>query len=152
MKVSKVEYKVIKRKSNDDYSFEFGKTGTLTSEERQVQLNEEFIFVRVHTTDGAIHNDLHLEVQPKTSVLSEAKSNRITKPGIPLNILMIGLDSMSRSTFTRKMPRLHKRLMDDPSSFILKGYGVVGDGTPPAQIAMLVGRAPEDLPEARPSA
>ena len=152
VKVTKVEYKTVKRKPKDDYSFSYGKSGTLTSKEREVELNEEFVQVKVHTEDGAVQKDFHLEVQPKKRVLANAKSNSRTKPGIPLNIFMIGFDSTSRSMFTRKMPKVHRYLVDDPSSFILKGYSVVGDGTPPAQIAILVGKAPEELPEARPSA
>ena len=147
MKVTRVDYKTVKWKPNNDFDFDYGKTGTLSSKEREVQLDEEFVQVWIHTEDGKVQKDVHLEVQPKESVLNEASLQ--TKPGIPLNILMIGFDSTSRSQFIRKMSKVHKMLVDDPNSFIFKGHSVLGDGTPPAQIGMLVGSSEEELPEAR---
>ena len=147
MKVTKVEYKAVKWKPHDDFDYEYSKTGTLLGKEREIQLDEEFVIVTITTSDGRIHKDFHLEVQANANAKARVHSG--TKPGIPLNILMIGFDSTSHSQFIRKMPKVHQILVNDPNSFIFKGHSVLGDGTPPAQIGMLVGSSEEELPEAR---
>lgn len=147
VKVTKVEFKAVKWKPNDDFSYEYGKTGTLHSKDKEIQLDEEFVLVKIYTSDGDTQKDFHLEVQRKE--ISRERLHSQFKPGIPLNILMIGFDSTSRSQFIRKMPKVHSMLVDDPNSFIFKGHSTLGDGTPPAIIGMLVGSSEEELPEAR---
>lgn len=47
---------------------------------------------------------------------------------------MFGLDSMSRNAFMRKLPHTYQYLTTVLHTDVLKGYNIVGDGTPQAII------------------
>jgi len=53
---------------------------------------------------------------------------------------MIGLDSISRNMFERKLPKSLKVLQELFHAHVLEGYNIVGDGTPQALIPMLTGK------------
>lgn len=53
---------------------------------------------------------------------------------MPFNVIMFGLDSMSRNAFIRKLPKTYEYLSKKLGSDVLHGYNIVGDGTPQALI------------------
>ena len=58
-----------------------------------------------------------LQVSPKEEVLS-----RLLKPGgIPLDVALIMLDSVSDAHFRRKMPNTLKYLIEDQTTVFLQG-------------------------------
>ncbi|CAH0718371.1 unnamed protein product, partial [Brenthis ino] len=65
-----------------------------------------------------------------------------------INILIFGFDSASHNGFQRKLPKTHKFLIE-MGAVILKGYNIVGDGTPDALFPILSGRTELQHPKAR---
>jgi len=72
-------------------------------------------------------------------------------PSYPIhyNVLMMGLDSMSRNAVIRKLPKTYKYLTEHLEAIVLTGYNIVGDGTPQALIPLLTGFTELELPETR---
>ena len=66
-----------------------------------------------------------------------------------VNVLMFGFDSLSRNAFMRKLPKSYEYLTKVLKADVLKGYNIVGDGTPQALIPLLTGFTELELPEAR---
>lgn len=81
----------------------------------------------------------------------DALSRQGEKPNIPLDIMVLGFDSTSLSHFHRKLPKVNEVLLEDLEALVYNGYSIVGDGTTAALLALLVGKAEEELPEARKS-
>jgi Protein of unknown function (DUF229) len=66
-----------------------------------------------------------------------------------VNVLMFGFDSLSRNAFIRKMPKSYDYLIKELNADVLKGYNIIGDGTPQALIPLLTGYTELELPETR---
>ena len=67
------------------------------------------------------------------------KQNQQKKPGLPLNVLIVGVDSLSHANSQRKLPRVYDLLKKEFGSFIFNGHSIVGDGTTEQLAAMLTG-------------
>ena len=57
-----------------------------------------------------------------------------------LNIIILGLDSVSRLVAERKLPLTMAYLRDKLGAYVMKGYTKIGDNTTPNLIAMLTGK------------
>jgi hypothetical protein len=145
-KVKKVDYQVIRGRSNSGQGFDVYKTGTLTPSNPAVTLNEDMVYVEIEKTDNDIQKEFHAEIIPRKEVLQRVPK---AQPGIPLNVMMVGLDSTSHAHFQRKLGPIYKYLKDELKSNIFNGYSILGDGTTIALIGMLVGRHFDELPEGR---
>lgn len=66
-----------------------------------------------------------------------------------VNVLMMGFDSLSRNAFIRKLPKSFDYLTNKLHADVLKGYNIIGDGTPQALIPILTGFTELELPETR---
>ncbi|CAF0998420.1 unnamed protein product [Didymodactylos carnosus] len=62
------------------------------------------------------------------------------------NVLILGVDSVSRLHFERLMPKTYRYLTHELNGIVLKGYNVLGDGTPQQVIPMLTGYKEQELP------
>lgn len=62
---------------------------------------------------------------------------------------MMGFDSLSRNAFIRKLPKAYDYLTNELHADVLKGYNIIGDGTPQALIPILTGFTELELPETR---
>lgn len=145
-KVKKVDYQVIRGLSNSGQGFDVHKTGTLTPSKPDVTLNEDMVYVEIHKSNDAVQKEFHMEIIPKEEVLHRVPQ---TKAGIPLNVMMVGLDSTSHAHFQRKLGPIYKYLKEELKSNMFNGYSILGDGTTVALIGMLVGRHFDELPEGR---
>ena len=141
-----MDYQVIRGLSNSGQGFDVHKTGTLTPSKPVVALNEDMVYVEIHNTDDAVQKEFYMEIIPKEKVLHRVPQ---TEPGIPLNVMMVGLDSTSHAHFQRKLGPIYKYLKQELKSNMFNGYSVLGDGTTVALIGMLVGRHFDELPEGR---
>lgn len=72
-------------------------------------------------------------------VINRAGWDCVSKDGLGLNVLMIGLDSMSHMMVQRKLPKVYSKLKS-MGAHVLEGYNIVGDGTPQALIPILTGK------------
>lgn len=103
--------------------------------------NHDFIKIRAEFVNGMIQTDFHAQVIPKPSVLQRKPLQRA---GLPLNIIILGLDQTSRATFQRLLPKSYKFLQDELQAFIFKGFSLVGEATTPQLTALLTGRTVEE--------
>ena len=129
--VSSAIYRQIKR--DGDFKIAYGPPIPVTHKD---EIKDEFIEVEYILKDEKRIKEVF--IQP---VLHEHLKNReiSKKPGIPLNILIIGIDSVSHANAQRKLPKVYKLLKDDFEAFIFNGHSIVGDGTTEQLAAMLTG-------------
>ena len=76
----------------------------------------------------------------------ESKKVRKDPTKSPINVIFFGLDSVSREKWLNSLPVSSKYLTKTMGANILKGYNIVGDGTPAALIPILTGFHEEELP------
>lgn len=69
--------------------------------------------------------------------------------GLNLSVFIFAFDSMSRLSWVRLLPRSRWYFLETLGGVELKGYNVVGDGTPDALLPILTGYYEEELPEGR---
>lgn len=65
------------------------------------------------------------------------------------NVLILGLDSLSRQMFMRLLPKTHKYFTEVLDGSLLEGFNIVGDGTTQALMPMLTGKRETEIPETR---
>ena len=94
---------------------------------------------------GKVYKNLMLGISPSPSY----KARLHEHPKVGLNILMLGFDSTSRMTWMRNLPKSHEYFTKTLRGTVLKGYNIVGDGTPSALLPILTGKTEQELPEAR---
>ena len=136
-------YKSISRKGDTGYAMSASKPVTPGK-----NISEELIEVNFVLDKNKRASELFLHAFPHENLLKrEAK----TKPGIPLNVLIIGLDSVSHGSAQRKLPLIYEYLRDELGAYFFHGHSVTGDGTVEQMAPMLTGRKfMEELYEARP--
>ena len=144
--VKKVSYQILRRRSNTGQGYDVLRTGTLTPSDPEAELNEDMVYLEVQTDNGDEQREFHLDVRPRKEYVERVAK---IKPGIPLNVMMVGLDSTSHAHFQRKLGPVYKYLRDELQSVIFNGHSIVGDGTTENVVGMLVGRLLDELPEAR---
>lgn len=71
-------------------------------------------------------------------VINRAGWDQVPKDGLGLNVLMFGMDSLSHMMVQRVLPKMYSKLKS-MNARVLKGYNIVGDGTPQALIPILTG-------------
>ena len=100
-------------------------------------ITDEFLEVDFKLKDGATSTEFFLQAVPRKSLLNRRPQK---PPGIPLNILIIGVDSLSHAGAKRKLPKIYEFLKKDLDSYIFEGHTVTGDGTTQQLTPMLTGR------------
>ncbi|XP_028406354.1 uncharacterized protein LOC114528834 isoform X2 [Dendronephthya gigantea] len=142
-KVKSATYQAISRNGETSYTLSASKP--VVSGQK---INDQLIEVDFTLDNNQHAKELHLHAVPNENVLKrEAKTNS----GVPLNILVIGLDSVSHGSAQRKLPRVYKFLRDELGAYFFNGHVVTGDGTVEQMAPMLTGRKfMEELYEARP--
>lgn len=75
-------------------------------------------------------------------------------PNVPdrrdsLNVLVVGLDTVSHNQFLRKLPLPYKILKGELGAVVLNSYTILGDGTSAALFPMLTGKTELEMPDAR---
>ncbi|XP_060078647.1 uncharacterized protein LOC132558133 [Ylistrum balloti] len=90
-----------------------------------------------------------VQVHPKQNVFQRIQDSNWNKHSTRLNVLILGLDSMSHLAYQRKLPNTYRYLRDQLDMVILDAYNIVGDATTAALIPILTGKTEVELPEAR---
>ncbi|KAH8369372.1 hypothetical protein KR009_009219 [Drosophila setifemur] len=154
-------YTDIIRKS--DYKVRFGRT--LRMKEPYVLQASDFVKVACRSSSGeswfgmahgirdTVPRALSANFAPNLAVLPPEAVAQQQMQDIPTasfyNVLMFGFDSLSRNAFIRKLPRTYEYLTQQLGATVLKGYNIVGDGTPQALVPLLTGFTELELPETR---
>ena len=115
------------------------------------EIGEQDFFRLYYDIDGETVSDLYARIAPKVDILEKQTKTAkgFTKNGISLNVLIIGLDSVSRANFQRKMGGVISFLKTRMNTYFMEGMSIVGDATTPALIAMLTGKDEAKLPDGR---
>ncbi|CAH1786914.1 unnamed protein product [Owenia fusiformis] len=113
---------------------------------QDVNLTTEFIKVECYDHNKTtIYKNFHAVVFEKQQVEDECKRKTIDK-NEKLNIILLGVDAVSRLNFMRLMPKTKRFIEEELNGFELTGYNKVGDNTFPNLVALLSGKFPADLP------
>ncbi|GFT83877.1 uncharacterized protein NPIL_74251 [Nephila pilipes] len=145
----KLQCKLTFLKRVDDFSSVKGKVVDMTSKVGDVPLEGDYFHAKCEAKDGLKWKNIMAGIYKNESVLARARSIQPPAESMKLNVLMFGLDSMSRLHYMRKLPKTYKYLTEVLKASVLKGYNIVGDGTPQALIPMLTGFTELELPETR---
>ncbi|CAL1536953.1 unnamed protein product, partial [Lymnaea stagnalis] len=116
-------------------------------------LKESSEFIKVVCQDGGQKavSRMYFALTPKQDKLGQVEALLLKKrqmesaPRETLNIIMIGVDGVSRYHFMRSMPKTYPLLMNDFHSFDMSMYTQVGKNTFPNFIPLLTGRSEDEI-------
>uniref|UniRef100_A0A6P7G5B9 Uncharacterized protein LOC114337884 isoform X1 n=1 Tax=Diabrotica virgifera virgifera TaxID=50390 RepID=A0A6P7G5B9_DIAVI len=106
------------------------------------EVKEEFMKVTCSYNNRDIYTDLFAFVPVKN--LSENVKNDLIQDESSLNILVLGLDAISRLNFHRQMPKTLSYL-EQIGAVEMMGYNKVGDNTFPNLIPALTGKTVKEI-------
>ena len=112
-------------------------------------LQSNFFKAVCEADDGAKYSNIHAGIAYRSEISERFKNNPLPDAAHGLNILMFGLDSTSRMTWLRNLPKTHQYFVQHMNGVVMEGYNIIGDGTPAALLPILTGHREEELPEAR---
>lgn len=105
-----------------------------------VPLGEDYVAVRCPIRNQTFEQYFPL-VRLRKEVEDERNLRSLPKPR--LNVILAGIDSVSKLNFVRHFPRTRKFLKEKLFAYEMKGYTKVGDNTFPNLVPLLTGRTVE---------
>jgi hypothetical protein len=152
---SSIKLQEIRRLNDEDFRYKKPRNpfNGLSNLYKSNDIGQSDFFRLEYKIDGRWASDLYARVSPKLDVLERQTklARQFREKGLPLNVLVIGLDSVSRANFIRKLPRVKSFLETKLNSYFMEGMSIVGDATTPILTAMLTGKGEAMLPEGRTS-
>ncbi|XP_076326451.1 uncharacterized protein LOC143233746 [Tachypleus tridentatus] len=133
-------YEAVLRQNGSDDQIIFGPKSILPPEGAPIRHD----FVRVSCVNFAgisVYSNIHAHIR-NTSFFEKPKSkahNDVRKK-IYYNVVIFGLDSLSRLSFIRLLPKTYRYLQGNMKGFVFRGMNKVGDNTFPNLVAMLTGK------------
>lgn len=121
----------------------------VTSGSKPIPLESDFFRAKCEADDGDTWENVMAGIRREPTVASRAGWEHVPHDSLGLNVLIWGFDSLSRMTFIRKLPQSYKYLTETLGAVVLKGYNIVGDGTPQAVIPIFTSQTELELPETR---
>ena len=115
----------------------------------RMPLITDFFKIDCRSKDGAIYSNIHSGIAYDSTLRMRPIWNPLNKYALGYNVLMLGFDSVSRMSFIRMLPKTYEYIIKELGIVVLKGYNIVGDGTPQALLPILTGKKETELPEAR---
>ena len=132
-------YRSITRKG--DFAVTFGPDTPVHPDKT---ITDEFLEVDVKLENNGTAKEFLLHVVPRENL----KRKPTKLPGIPLNILIIGIESLSHASAKRKLPKIYN-FLQELDAYIFQGHVVTGDGTTEQLTPMLTGLTFSEQYEAR---
>ncbi|KAJ9573504.1 hypothetical protein L9F63_009068, partial [Diploptera punctata] len=124
--------------------------GVTTKTHTEYNLEEsDFFRVYCKSSKGDKWSNVMAGVRHDQDVLDRTGWDKLPHDALRLDVLMFGFDSLSRNMFIRHLPRTYHYLRETLQMIDLRGYNIVGDGTPQALIPILTGKTELELPETR---
>ncbi|XP_028405369.1 uncharacterized protein LOC114527862 [Dendronephthya gigantea] len=112
---------------------------------RNFPVRHEFIELLLKLQNGEELKEYLMQVIPREEILS-----RPSPPSeLDLNVLIIGIDSISNGHAQRKLPKSYNYIRDVLKGYIFMGHSVVGDGTTEQLAAFLTGKGEQEYKESR---
>ena len=107
-------------------------------------ITSDFFTVKCKSSVGnATYENLHSGIHRQESSVKSLPSNTMG-----LNVLILGMDSVSRVAWKRLFPKTYDYFERNLGGIILEVYNILGDGTPAALLPILCGKFEEELPAA----
>lgn len=131
----------------DDFQIIKGKSEK--SSVKSGRLKSDAFLAKCVGTDGGIYSNVHSGIAYIKDVHDRPSHVKKNPASLQMNILMFGLDSTSRLSWIRNLPRTHDYVTSQLGAEVMEGYNIVGDGTPQALLPILTGMNELELPEAR---
>ena len=110
--------------------------GTSVKVSATKKIEDEFIEVECRVRNGHLLREFWLQPVPHDHLLKRTAKK---PPGLPLNILIVGMDSLSHANAKRKLPKLYDYLEKELGAIMFNGHSIVGDGTTEQLTAILTG-------------
>ena len=98
----------------------------------------------VSDLSNKIYEDVHSGIYKKT-----IEARPLPTDAMGFNVLILGLDSVSRMAWQRLFPETYNYFKDTLGGIVFEGYNAVGDGTINNLLPFLCGKFQKELPEAR---
>ncbi|PAA91465.1 hypothetical protein BOX15_Mlig002440g3 [Macrostomum lignano] len=131
----------------DDQSSEFGSARPLRSGDELPSLGFRASCQSPDRTSR--HSSVYYGVKRATSSAAGSRGGSPTDSSELGNVIMLGLDSLSRLESLRSLPRASRIMQDRLGAITLQQYNIMGDGTPAALLPILTGVREADMPESR---
>lgn len=109
---------------NGDSSYEYGATTKSTA--KYMLQTSDFVRIKCKASDGSKWTGTGIGIRRDVQLIKRPKY--IRDEGF--NVIMFGFDSLSRNAFIRKLPKSYNYLTTELRADVLKGYNIIGDGTP----------------------
>ena len=103
----------------------------------------DYVFVKCRGRDGASWDNVAAGLRP--TVVKDVKD---VTDGLGLNVVVLGIDSVSRLSAMRNLPR-SLAWMEAAGAVTMETFAVLGDGTLASAAAWLTGTMEAELPETR---
>ena len=152
---SSIKLREIKRLNDEDFKYmkERNPFSGLPNLYQSNDIGQSDFFRLEYKINERHASDLYARVSPKLNIVERQTkiAKEFQEKGLPLNVLVIGFDSVSRANFVRKLPRVKSFLETELNTYFMKGMSIVGDATTPILTAMFTGKDETSLPEGRTS-
>ena len=107
-------------------------------------ISDFFTAMCVGDFSNKTYADLHSGIYKKNTKIYPLPIN-----AMGFNVLILGLDSVSRMAMQRLFPKTYTYVTDTLGGIVLEGYNAVGDGTVPNLLPFLCGKTRMEMPECR---
>ncbi|XP_050417996.1 uncharacterized protein LOC126831508 isoform X2 [Patella vulgata] len=112
-------------------------------------LLSDFFRAECNSNHGHSYTNRHLGVAFNPQIHNRLDEQKQQHKGIDLNVFIFGLDSVSRMTSIRKLPKSRDYFFNILKGIELENYNILGDGTITAIAPILTGHLLEELGEVR---
>ena len=114
----------------DDFKFSYSDFYTL--KEAQMVFSEVFeVNCKTIKLKKTVYESLFVQIVSKNmNGISKKKLNQYSNLNKPLNIILLSFDSVSRVSWLKRLKRTNEFIFNTMKFELLKGYNIVGDGTP----------------------
>lgn len=119
IKIKKCSYQIINWLS-DDFQFQMSNRISISNNQK-LDANKEFFYVQCESRSGLKYESAFARIF-KSKLKSKIKKRQ------PINVFMLGLDSVSRENWMTRLTESSRFLFNNLNSTILNEYNIVGDG------------------------
>lgn len=139
----KCKYSPLQRHPHNDDSVSFGDDVDVSL---PAQIPHDFFRIRCFRNSGG--KQVYESLLESVYVNSDTLGSKSNEQQLRYSIFMFGLDSTSRLSAIRKLPKTYSYITNTLNAHVFRGYMKVGDNTFPNLVPVLTGKRPwtNDLP------
>lgn len=122
----------------DDFNYKEGNPEQIANNQK-LDSNAELFFIRCISKNSKKYRGAFQRI-------FKPKINQDIRSQQPINVFMLGADSISRELWLNFLPKSSYFLIENMNSTVLNGYNIVGDGTGANLIPILTSKHQKELP------